>query len=154
MNIIEGSVLTENIRIAIIVSKFNRIINNYLLDGAIDILKRIGCVQDNNITVVWVPGAYELPVLAKVLSESKKYDALIALGTVIKGITKHFEYISKSCILGLSKISIQYKLPIGLGVLTTDNFEQAIKRSGIKNNNTGSAAALSVLEMINVLKQI
>lgn len=152
MNIIEGNLLANTSKIAIVTAKFNRIINNNLLEESINILKRIGHVQDKNITVIWIPGAYELPLAVEAVAISGKYDAVIALGTIIRGITAHFEFISTSCISGLSQISIKNRLPIGLGVLTTDNLEQAIERSGIKNNNKGSEAAVSVLEMINILK--
>lgn len=154
MNIIESNVIAEDARIAIIVVRFNRFINKNLLDGALDILQRIGRVKDKNITVVWIPGAYELPLIAKVLAMSHKYDAIIALGAVIRGLTMHFEFISRQCSSSISDISIQNMLPIGFGLLTTDDVNQAIERSGIKNNNKGSEAALAVLEMINVLKII
>lgn len=152
MKIIEGNLFSNEVTIAIAVARFNRAINNNLLEGSIDILKRIGHVQDKNITVVWIPGAYELPLMAQILAVTNKYDALIALGTVIRGATKHFEFVSRSCIFGLSQVSIKNRLPIGLGVLTADNLEQAIERSGVKNTNKGSEAALSVLEMIHILK--
>lgn len=154
MNIVEGKVFASVAKIAIVVARFNYVINKNLLDGSIDILKRVGHVKDQNITVIWVPGSYELPVIVNVLAISNKYDALIALGTVIKGLTVHFELIANSCILEISKISVRNKIPIGLGVLTTDNIMQAVERSGIKNSNKGSEAALSVLEMINILQVI
>lgn len=154
MNIIEGKVTSSASKIAIVVSRFNRFINNNLLEGTLDTLNRVGHIQDNNITVVWVPGAYELPLIVKALAIKNKYDALIALGTIIRGVTAHFEFILKSCNYGLSNISINSTLPIGLGLLTTDTIAQAIERSGVKNNNKGSEAALAVLEMINLLKLI
>lgn len=151
MNIIEGYLQADMAKIAIVVSRFNRVINNNLLEGSIDVLKRMGNVQNKNITIIWVPGTYELPLAVQAVSISNTYDAAIALGTIIKGVTRHFEFIARSCSFGLSKISIYNKFPIGLGILTTDNTEQAIERSGIKNNK-GSEAAVSVLEMINILK--
>lgn len=154
MKVIEGNTFANMAKIAIIVARFNHFINDLLLNGSLDVLKRIGHVKDQNITTVWVPGAYELPLVAQVLAMSKKYDALIALGTIVKGQTAHFDFVSRSCSFGLSKISITNRLPIGFGVLTTNNIEQAVERSGIKNNNKGSEAALSVLEMINILKLV
>lgn len=154
MKIIEGNVLANTSKIAIIISRVNRFVNNNLLEGTIDVLKRFGNVSDQNIMIIWVPGAYEIPLVVQSLAMCNQYDAVIVLGTIIKGLTAHFEFISRSCSSSLSKISIKHKLPIGLGILTTDNVEQAIERSGVKNNNKGSEAAFSVLEMINVLKMI
>lgn len=154
MNVIESNIVSDEAKIAIVVSRFNRFINNNLLEGAIDILSRVGYVQNKNITIIWVPGAYELPLTIKALALKKKYDALIALGTIIRGVTMHFEFILKSCNYGLSNISIENTLPIGLGLLAANDIAQAIERSGIKNNNKGSEAALAALEMINILKMI
>ncbi|URJ27959.1 6,7-dimethyl-8-ribityllumazine synthase [Candidatus Blochmannia vicinus (nom. nud.)] len=154
MNIIEGSTTANEAKIAIAVVRFNRFINNNLLEGALDILKRIGHIKDENITTIWTPGAYELPLIVKALAISHKYDGIIALGTVIRGITLHFELIARECSSGLSNISIENTLPIGFGLLTTDNISQAIERSGVKANNKGSEAALAVLEMINILQII
>ncbi|QOI11190.1 6,7-dimethyl-8-ribityllumazine synthase [Blochmannia endosymbiont of Colobopsis nipponica] len=154
MKIIQGIVTSPSACVAIVVVRFNKFINNSLLEGAIDVLKRIGHVQDNNIVVVWVPGTYELPVAVLALVNTHKYDAIIALGTVIRGDTAHFEFISNTCSISLSKIAMNSLLPIAFGVLTTDNIDQAIERVGIKGNNKGAAAAMTVLEMINVLKAI
>ncbi|URJ32655.1 6,7-dimethyl-8-ribityllumazine synthase [Blochmannia endosymbiont of Camponotus sp.] len=154
MNIIESDTMANQAKIAIAVVRFNRFVNNNLLEGALDVLKRIGHVKDENITIIWVPGSYELPLIAKALAISHKYDGIIALGTVIRGFTVHFEFVAKECSSGLSRISMENTLPIGFGLLTTDNISQAIERSGVKSNNKGSEAALSVLEMINILKII
>lgn len=154
MNIIEGNVIAKEAKIAIVVVRFNRFINENLLAGALDILQRVGCVESKNITIVWVPGAYEIPLATKALAVSNKYDAIVVLGTVIRGFTMHFEFISKECSSGISDVALQHILPIGFGLLTTDDISQAIERAGIKNNNKGSEAALAVLEMINVLKMI
>lgn len=154
MNVIEGSTTSNKSKIAIAVVRCNRFVNNNLLEGALDILKRIGHIKDENITTVWVPGAYELPLIVQALAISYKYDGIIALGTVIRGLTVHFELIARECSAGLSNISIKNTLPIGFGLLTTDNISQAIERSGIKANNKGSEAALAVLEMINILQII
>lgn len=154
MNIIESDLITKGARVAIAVVRFNRFVNKNLLEGALDTLKRIGHIQDENITVVWVPGAYELPLIVKVLAMSHKYDAIVALGTVVRGLTMNFEFISRQCSISISDISVQNTLPIGFGVLTTENVNQAVERAGIKSNNKGSEAALAVLEMINILKII
>lgn len=154
MNVIEGGFIAKEAKIAIVVVRFNRFINENLLKGALDILQRVGHVQDENITIVWIPGAYELPLITKVLAMSDKYDAIVVLGAVIRGFTMHFEFIAKECSTGISNIAMQYALPIGFGLLTTNDINQAIERSGIKSNNKGTEAALAVLEMINILKVI
>lgn len=154
MNVIEGVVATPDARIAIAIARFNHFINDSLLDGAIDALKRIGQVKDANITVVWVPGAYELPLATRALANSKKFDAVVALGTVIRGGTAHFEYVAGECSSGLSSVAMGSELPVAFGVLTTESIEQAIERAGTKAGNKGAEAALTALEMINVLKAI
>ncbi|GKX51085.1 6,7-dimethyl-8-ribityllumazine synthase [Budvicia aquatica] len=154
MNVIEGIVAAPQARIAITIARFNDFINDSLLDGAIDALKRIGQVSDSNITVVWVPGAYELPLAAQTLADTGKYDAIIALGTVIRGGTAHFEYVAGGASTGLSGVAINSKIPVSFGVLTTENIEQAIERAGTKAGNKGAEAAMTALEMINVIKAI
>ncbi|WP_413730863.1 6,7-dimethyl-8-ribityllumazine synthase [Sodalis sp. RH22] len=154
MNVIEGVVATPDARIAIAIARFNHFINDSLLEGAIDALKRIGQVKDDNITVVWVPGAYELPLATRALANSKKFDAVVALGTVIRGGTAHFEYVAGECSSGLSDVAMSSELPVAFGVLTTESIEQAIERAGTKAGNKGAEAALTALEMINVLKAI
>jgi 6,7-dimethyl-8-ribityllumazine synthase len=154
MNVIEGVIATPDARIAIAIARFNNFINDSLLAGAIDALKRIGQVKDANITVVWVPGAYELPLATRALVDSQKYDAVVALGTVIRGSTAHFEYVAGECSSGLSSVAVNSGLPVAFGVLTTESIEQAIERAGTKAGNKGAEAALTALEMINVLKAI
>ncbi|MBI6548809.1 6,7-dimethyl-8-ribityllumazine synthase [Xenorhabdus lircayensis] len=154
MNVIKGVVAAPEARIAIAIARFNNFINDSLLEGAVDALERIGQVSPDNITVVWVPGAYELPLAAKALAESKKYDAVIALGTVIRGGTAHFEYVAGECSSGLSSVAMSSDIPVTFGVLTTENIEQAIERAGTKAGNKGAEAALTALEMINVIKAI
>ncbi|WP_413734910.1 6,7-dimethyl-8-ribityllumazine synthase [Sodalis sp. RH21] len=154
MNVIEGAVATPDARIAIAIARFNHFINDSLLSGAIDALKRVGQVKDENITVVWVPGAYELPLATRALANSKKFDAVVALGTVIRGGTAHFEYVAGECSSGLSSVAMSSELPVAFGVLTTESIEQAIERAGTKAGNKGAEAALTALEMINVLKAI
>ncbi|WP_264289462.1 6,7-dimethyl-8-ribityllumazine synthase [Duffyella gerundensis] len=154
MKIIEAAVATPDARIAIVIARFNNFINDSLLDGAIDALKRIGQVQDDNITVVWVPGAYELPLATRALTTTGKYDAIIALGTVIRGGTAHFEYVAGEASSGIASVAMDSAIPVAFGVLTTENIEQAIERAGTKAGNKGAEAALTALEMINVLKAI
>lgn len=154
MNVIEGVVAAPNARIAIAIARFNHFINDSLLDGAIDALKRIGQVKDDNITVVWVPGAYELPLTVSALANSQNYDAIVALGTVIRGGTAHFEFVAGECSSGLSAVAMSSALPVAFGVLTTESIEQAIERAGTKAGNKGAEAALTALEMINVLQAI
>ncbi|SQI41822.1 6,7-dimethyl-8-ribityllumazine synthase [Leminorella richardii] len=154
MNVIEGNVAAPQARVAIAIARFNNFINDSLLEGAIDALKRIGQVSDANITVVWVPGAYELPLAVRTLAETDRYDAVIALGTVIRGGTAHFEYVAGECSSGLSSVAMNSHIPVAFGVLTTENIEQAIERAGTKAGNKGAEAAMTALEMINVIKAI
>ncbi|MBG6241013.1 MAG: 6,7-dimethyl-8-ribityllumazine synthase [Candidatus Symbiopectobacterium sp. Dall1.0] len=153
MNAIEGVVASPDARVAIAIARFNNFINDSLLEGAIDALKRIGQVKDENITVVWVPGAYELPLTARALTKNG-YDAVVALGTVIRGGTAHFEYVAGECSSGLAHVAMNSDIPVTFGVLTTESIEQAIERAGTKAGNKGAEAALTALEMINVLKAI
>ncbi|MBK4775858.1 6,7-dimethyl-8-ribityllumazine synthase [Candidatus Pantoea edessiphila] len=154
MKIIEAAVSAPEAKIGVVISRFNKFINLNLLDGAISSLKRIGQVNHDNITVIWVPGAFELPLATETLIKTNKYDAIIALGTVIRGHTSHCEYIANEASAGIARISINNNIPIAFGLLTTENIEQAIERSGTKLGNKGSEAAITVLEMINVLKAI
>ncbi|BGI51205.1 MAG: 6,7-dimethyl-8-ribityllumazine synthase [Arsenophonus endosymbiont of Ceratovacuna japonica] len=154
MKVIKSMVVSSKSHIAIVVARFNHFINNHLLEGSIDTLERIGQVLTENITIVWVPGAYELPLIIKILVETKKYNAVIALASIIRGETPHFEYIANECSTGLSNISITNYIPITFGVLITDNIKQAIERAGTKVGNKGSDAALAALEMINIIQTI
>ncbi|MQL48029.1 6,7-dimethyl-8-ribityllumazine synthase [Photorhabdus khanii] len=154
MNVIKGIVAAPQARVAIAIARFNNFINDNLLEGAIDALERIGQVTSENITVVWVPGAYELPLTVKTLVETQKYDAVVALGTVIRGGTAHFEYVAGECSSGLSNVAMTSKIPVAFGVLTTESIEQAIERAGTKAGNKGAEAALTALEMINVINAI
>lgn len=154
MNVIDSIIVASNARVAIAIARFNKFINQSLLDGAIHTLKCIGQVKDENITIVWVPGAYELPLTVHILANSKKYDAVIALGTIIRGSTAHFEFVAKECSNGIAMVAINAALPIAFGVLTTDSIEQAIERAGTNIGNKGAEAALTAIEMINVLQAI
>lgn len=154
MNIIEGAIAAPNAQIAIVISRFNSFINESLLAGAIDVLKRHGQVNDDNITVFRCPGAYELPLLAQSVAKSGRYDAIIALGSVIRGGTPHFDYVAGECNKGLAQVALAFDIPVAFGVLTVDTIEQAIERAGTKAGNKGAEAALSALEMVNILSQI
>ena len=154
MKTIEGVVAAPQARVAIAIARFNNFINDSLLEGAIDALKRIGQVSDDNITVVWVPGAYELPLAVRALIDTNRYDAVVALGTVIRGGTAHFEFVAGECSSGLASVAMNSVVPVAFGVLTTESIEQAIERAGTKAGKKGAEAALTALEMINVLKAI
>jgi 6,7-dimethyl-8-ribityllumazine synthase len=151
--IVEGKLDARGIRIAIIVSRFNNFITDKLLDGALDGLKSHGGEEDD-ITVIRVPGAFEIPLLAERMAASGKYDALVCLGAVIRGDTPHFEYVSDAVTRGIGEAIAKHQIPIGFGVLTTNNVEQAMERSGSKDANKGYEAALTVVEMINVIRQL
>ncbi|MCO6412370.1 MAG: 6,7-dimethyl-8-ribityllumazine synthase [Thiogranum sp.] len=150
---IEGQLIIRSARIALLVSRFNSFIVESLLSGAIDCLKRHGA-EDHDLQIVRVPGAFEMPLAAKRLAASKRYEAIIALGAVIRGGTPHFEYVAGECTKGLAGVSMQYDVPIAFGVLTVDSIEQAIERAGTKAGNKGEEAAMSAIEMINVLREI
>ena len=154
MKIIEGGLAAPHAKIAIVISRFNSFINEQLLAGTVDTLKRTGQVSEDNITVVRVPGAVELPLATKRVAASKKYDAIIALGTVIRGGTPHFEFVANECNKGLAQVSLDFDVPVAFGVLTTDSIDQAIERAGTKMGNKGSEAALSALEMVNVMAEL
>ena len=153
MNIIEGKLLAEGQKIAIVAGRFNEIITNKLLGGAIDAFKRHGG-DENNIDLAWVPGSFEIPLVAKKMAESKKYDAVICLGAVIRGATAHFEMVANETTKGIAAASLQTGVPVIFGVLTTDNIEQAIERAGSKAGNKGFEAVTTAIEMINLMKQI
>jgi len=151
--VIEGKLVSVECKIAIIVSRFNEFINNKLLDGAKDCLIRHE-FDMNNVDIVWVPGSFEIPVTAQKLASSQKYEAIICLGTVIRGATPHFDYVSSEVSKGIASVSLKYNLPLIFGVLTTESIEQAVERAGTKIGNKGWDAALSALEMINLFRSI
>jgi len=150
---IEGDLVVRNARFGIVVGRFNDFIGERLLAAATDTLIRHGA-EPTNLEVVRVPGAYEIPLALKTLASSGKYDALIAIGCVIRGATPHFEYVAGECAKGVSQVSMQHDLPIAFGVLTTDTIEQAIERAGTKAGNKGIDAALTAIEMVNLLKKL
>lgn len=154
MSVIEGTVEAKNARIAVIAARFNSFVVENLVDGALDTLKRIGQVAEENVTLVRVPGAYELPMIASQLAQTQQYDAIVAVGAVIRGQTPHFDYVAGECGQGLAKVMSTYQIPVGFGVLTTDTIEQAVERAGCKVGNKGCEVALSTLEMINIMRQI
>ncbi len=153
MKTIEGALTTNGEKFCIIISRFNEFIGSKLLSGAIDELRRHG-VDESNIDVVWVPGAFEIPIVAKKCAASGKYNAIITLGAVIKGSTSHYDYVCAEVSKGVAAVGLETGVPVIFGVLTTDNIEQAIERAGTKSGNKGSDAAKSAIEMANLLKQI
>lgn len=154
INVIEGKVVAkEGISVGIIASRFNSFIVEKLLDGAVDGLVRHG-VEDKNITAVWVPGAFEIPVIAKKMAESDKYDAVIAVGAVIRGSTSHYDYVCSEVSKGIAQVGMSTGKPVLFGVITTENIEQAIERAGSKAGNKGYDCALAAIEMINAMELI
>ena len=152
MKVIEGKLNAQGKKFAIVISRFNDFIGKSLLDGAVDTLKRIGDVNDDDITVVYVPGAVELPLAAKRIAAKKEFDAIISLGVIIRGGTPHFEFVAGECSKGLASVMMEYDIPVAFGVLTVDTIEQAIERSGTKAGNKGEEAAMSAFEMVALLK--
>lgn len=150
---IEGDLLARTARFGIVLARFNGFIGEQLLAGALDALVRHGA-DPANIDVVRVPGAFEIPLALKTMATGGRYDALIALGAVIRGATPHFEYVAGECAKGLAQVGMQYDIPIGFGVLTVDSIEQAIERAGTKAGNKGADAALTAVEMVNLMKKL
>lgn len=152
-NVFEGALLGKGLKIGVVVARFNEFITGKLLSGAKDALLRHG-VTEEDIDIAWVPGSFEIPLVAQKLAQSKKYDAVICLGTVIRGATPHFEYIAAEVSKGIAKISLDTGTPVIFGVITADTLEQAIERAGTKSGNKGFDAAVSAIEMANLLKKI
>lgn len=150
---IEGLMDAKGYKIAIIASRFNDFMVNSLIGGAVDYLVRHGADRED-LTIIRVPGAFEMPIVAKKAAESKKYDGIVAVGAVIRGATPHFDFVASETTKGLAHVSLEYGIPVGFGLLTTDNMEQAIERSGSKAGNKGVEAASALLETLQVLKQI
>jgi len=153
MNIIEGKLSAEGLKFGIVVGRFNSFITERLLEGAIDCILRHGGSKDN-IEIVKVPGSFEIPLTAKKLAKSGKYDAVICLGAVIRGSTPHFDYVANEVTKGIAQVSLETEVPISYGILTTDTIEQAVERAGAKMGNKGFDAAMVAIEMVNVLKSI
>ena len=152
MKVFEGNVIGENIRVGIVVARFNEFITSKLLGGAEDGLVRHG-VAPEDIEVAWVPGAFEIPLIASKMANSGKYDAVIALGAVIRGSTTHYDYVCSEVSKGIANVSLNSDIPVMFGVITTENIEQAIERAGTKAGNKGYDCALSAIEMVNRLSQ-
>jgi len=151
--VIEGKLTAKGLTFGVVVSRFNDFINSRLLDGALDALNRHGA-EDKNISIVKVPGSFEIPLMAKKLADTGNYDAVICLGAVIRGATPHFEYVSAEVTKGIANVTLDTGIPVSFGILTTDNIEQAIERAGTKSGNKGWDAALAAIEMVNVLKEV
>jgi len=150
---VEGDFRSNSGQYALVVARWNSFVVEHLLEGAIDTLNRHG-ITDKQITIIRAPGAFEIPLVVKKVADSGKYDAVIALGAVIRGGTPHFEYVAGECVKGLGQVSLSASIPVAFGVLTVDSIEQAIERSGTKAGNKGAEAAASALEMVNLLKQL
>lgn len=153
MKIYEGKLVSENIRVGIVCARFNEFITSKLLSGALDGLKREN-VKDDDIEIAWVPGAFEIPLIASHMVKSKKYDVVIALGAVIRGSTSHYDYVCSEVSKGIAQISLSSDIPVMFGVLTTDTIEQAIERAGTKAGNKGFECAQGAIEMVNLIRSI
>ena len=152
MRILEGNLVASDLKVGIVVGRFNEFIVSKLLGGAIDGLKRHG-VEEDKIDVAYVPGAFEIPLIAKKMAKSEKYDAVICLGAVIKGSTPHFDYVCSEVSKGIGNVTLQTEVPVIFGVLTTDTIEQAIERAGTKAGNKGYDAAVTAIEMANLISK-
>jgi 6,7-dimethyl-8-ribityllumazine synthase len=152
MKTIQGNFNAEKLRFGIIVGRFNEFIGSKLLSGAVDALSRHGA-KDEQIETVWVPGAFEIPLLAKRMAKSGQYDAIICLGAVIRGNTSHYDLVAAEVAKGIASVSLDTLVPVSFGILTTDNIEQAIERAGTKSGNKGFDAAMTAIEMANLVKE-
>ena len=153
MKTYEGKVVSENIKIGILAARFNEFITSKLLSGAIDGLERHN-VRNDDIEVAWVPGAFEIPLIASKMAKSGKYDAIICLGAVIRGSTTHYDYVCSEVSKGIANVSLNSDIPVMFGVITTENIEQAIERAGTKAGNKGYDCALGAIEMVNLIRKI
>lgn len=151
--VVEGNLLAKGKKFGMIVSRFNDFITKELLNGCLDTLLRHGA-DDKDLSIFWVPGAFEIPTLAGRLAKTKSFDALVCLGTVIRGATPHFDYIASEVAKGIAKVSLDYSMPVIFGIITADTIEQAIERAGTKDGNKGKDAALNAIEMANLLTQL
>lgn len=153
MKVFEGKLIAKEMKVGIIAGRFNEFITSKLLAGALDALKRHE-VQEEDIEVAWVPGAFEIPLIASKMAKSKKYDAIICLGAVIRGSTTHYDYVCSEVSKGIAHVSLNTDIPVMFGVLTTENIEQAIERAGTKAGNKGFECAMGAIEMVNLIKSI
>ena len=153
MNTLEGKLVAQDMKVGIVASRFNEFITSKLLGGAIDGLVRHG-VKEEDITTAWVPGAFEIPLIAEKMAKSGKYDAVICVGAVIRGATSHYDYVCNEVSKGIAQVSLNTGVPVMFGIVTTENIEQAIERAGTKAGNKGYDCALGAIEMVNLLKQM
>lgn len=153
MKIYEGNLVSNNIRVGIVTARFNEFITSKLLGGALDALNRHD-VSEDNIDVAWVPGAFEIPLIASKMAKSGKYDAVICLGAVIRGNTSHYDYVCSEVSKGIANVSLNSDIPVMFGILTTENIEQAIERAGTKAGNKGYDCAVGAIEMVNLIREI
>lgn len=153
MNTLEGKLVAQDMKVGIVAARFNEFITSKLLSGAIDGLVRHG-VKEDDITTAWVPGAFEIPLIAGKMAKSGKYDAIICVGAVIRGATSHYDYVCNEVSKGIAQVALQSDIPVLFGVVTTDTIEQAIERAGTKAGNKGYDCALSAVEMVNLIKQL
>jgi 6,7-dimethyl-8-ribityllumazine synthase len=153
MNKIEGKVVSEGIRVGIVAARFNEFIVSKLVSGAVDGLVRHD-VNEDDIDIAWVPGAFEIPLIAKKMAKSGKYDAVICLGAVIRGATSHYDYVCNEVSKGIASVSLESEIPVMFGVVTTDNIEQAVERAGTKAGNKGYDCALGAIEMVNLIRNM
>ena len=153
MKLYEGKLVSKDIKIGIVAARFNEFITSKLLGGAVDALKRHD-VDEDNIEVAWVPGAFEIPLIASKMAKSNKYDAIICLGAVIRGNTTHYDYVCSEVSKGIAHVSLDSDIPVMFGVITTENIEQAIERAGTKSGNKGFDCAVGAIEMVNLIKEI
>jgi len=149
----EGMLTGEGLKFGLVVSRFNEMISRKLLDGAMDVLRRQG-VKEDDIEIAWVPGSYETPVVALKMAEANKYEAIICLGAIVRGATPHFDYVASVVTKGIAKVALKTGIPVINGVVTADNLEQAIERAGAKRGNKGFDAALSAIEMANLMRKM
>ena len=153
MKVFEGNVVSENIRVGIVAARFNEFIVSKLVGGALDGLKRHG-VNEEDVDVAWVPGAFEIPLIAKKMAQCGKYDAVICVDAVIRGSTTHYDYVCSEVSKGIASVSLSSDIPVMFGVITTENIEQAIERAGSKAGNKGYDCALGAIEMVNLIREI
>lgn len=153
MKVLEGKLTAKGMKVAIVASRFNEFITSKLIGGAEDCLIRHGADSDD-LTLTWVPGAFEIPLAAQKLAKSGKYDAVVCVGAVIRGATPHFDYVCAEASKGIAHVSLETGVPVAFGVLTTDNIEQAVERAGTKAGNKGADAALSAIEMVNLMREM
>ncbi|HAB62067.1 MAG TPA: 6,7-dimethyl-8-ribityllumazine synthase [Lachnospiraceae bacterium] len=151
MKTYEGNLVSENIKVGIVVARFNEFITSKLLLGALDALKRLN-VKESDIEIAWVPGAFEIPLIASKMAKSKKYDTVICLGAIIRGSTSHYDYVCSEVSKGIAQVTLASDIPVMFGVLTTENIEQAIERAGTKAGNKGFDCAQSAIEMVNLCR--